>query len=97
MQFVHDSTSAYLSVRQDSGQLAWSPATKQIHDADRRTAVELTDLIQLSSIRCLLKRLDLYVFQLPQSLEFIQNSQMKTKTSRQNWLNDHYSLAVNIE
>jgi len=70
MQFAHDLTSANPTVRPDTGQFARNPATKQIRDADRCTAVELGDLIQLSSIRCLLKRmpsqtgrLDRYVFQ----------------------------------
>jgi len=56
MQFIHDSTSADPTLRPDRGQLARNPATNQIRDAYRCTAVELGDLIQLSSIRCLLRR-----------------------------------------
>jgi len=56
MQFAHNSTPANPIVRPDRGQLAQSLATKQIRDADRCTAVELGDLIQLTSIRCLFRR-----------------------------------------
>jgi len=58
MQFAHNTTSADPTVRPDRGQLARNLRTKQIHDADRCTAVELGDLIQLSLIRCLLRRVD---------------------------------------
>jgi len=58
MQFAHDSTSADPTVRPDIGQLARNPATKQIRNADCCTAVELDDLIQLTSIRCLLRLIE---------------------------------------
>jgi len=58
MQFAHDSTSTDSSVRPDRGPLARNPATKQIRDADHCTAVELGDLIHLTSIRCFLRRVD---------------------------------------
>jgi len=77
MRFVHDSTSADLSVCPDRGQLARNPATKQIHDADRCTAVEFGDLIQLTSIRCLLRWFDwTATFSNGHTLEFNQNSQI---------------------
>jgi len=76
MQFAHDSTSADPTVRPDRGQLARNPAMKQIREADRCTAVKLGDLIQVTSIRYLLKLIDwTATFSNGNTLEFIQNSQ----------------------
>jgi len=58
MQFAHDSTSTDPTVHPDRGQLALSPAMKQIRNADSCTVVELCDLIQLPSIRCFLRQID---------------------------------------
>jgi len=77
MQFAHDSTSAYLSVRPDRRQLARNSAPKQIRDADRCTAVELGDFIQLTSIRYLLRRFDsTATFSNGYTSEFNHNSQI---------------------
>jgi len=77
MQFANDLTYADPTVRPDRGQLARNPETKQIRDADRCRAVELGDLIQLTSIRCFLRWTDwTATFSNSRTLVFIQYSQI---------------------
>jgi len=98
MPFAHDSTSADPSVRLDRGQLTRNLATNQIRDADRCTAVELDNLIQLKSIWCLLRQFDwTATFSNDHTLEFNTNSQIGSIDENFSTKLTQWSLAVNVE